>query len=71
MTKTIYEKEGPSTIVLVAGDADYYPPLSNAIEKGWRVEVIHVSNKNVSSCLEPVCHRFLKIAPESIRFIPQ
>ncbi len=71
MTKTIYEKKGPSTIVLVAGDADYYPPLLNAIEKGWRVEVIHVSNKNVSSRLEPVCHRFLKIAPESIRFISQ
>lgn len=70
MTKTIYEKQGPSTIVLVAGDADYYPPLQNAVEKGWRVEVIHVSNKNVSSCLEPVCHKFLKISPESIRYNP-
>lgn len=71
MTKTIYEKPGPSTIILVAGDADYYPPLQNAVEKGWRVEVIHVSNKNVSSCLEPVCHKFLKISPESIRYTPR
>jgi len=70
MTKTIYEKQGPSTIVLVAGDADYYPPLKNAVEKGWRVEVIHVSNKNVASCLESVCHKFLKISPESIRYNP-
>ena len=39
LTATLYEKPGPSTIVLVAGDADYGPPLEKALSKGWRVEV--------------------------------
>lgn len=33
MVKTLYEESGPSTIVLVAGDADYLPPLKQAISK--------------------------------------
>ena len=38
LMETIYEEDGPSTIVLVAGDADYVPPLERTIKKGWRNE---------------------------------
>ena len=43
MTATLYEQDGPSTIVLVAGDADYVPPLTKSLEKGWRNEVAFIS----------------------------
>lgn len=34
LMRTLYEEQGPSTIVIVAGDADYMPPLKTALEKG-------------------------------------
>ena len=34
MTATLYEQEGPSTIVLVAGDADYVLPLERDLKGG-------------------------------------
>ena len=54
LMKTLYEEQGPSTIVLVAGDADYMPPLKTAIEKGWRVEVLFISKIGRASCRERV-----------------
>ena len=36
LTSTLYEQNGPSTIILVAGDADYVPPLEKSLSKGWR-----------------------------------
>jgi len=62
MVATLYEKTGPSTIVLVAGDADYGPPLKKAIEKGWRVEVVFAaSSRGISAALEPYVHEFRAI----------
>lgn len=59
MVSTVYEQEGPSTLVLVAGDADYGPALKKVTEKGWRVEVVHeVTTTGVSSALENYAHEF-------------
>ena len=69
LTATLYEQEGPSTIVLVAGDADYVPPLERAIEKGWRTEVAFI-DRGVSEALEPVVHEFRTISPHVIEYLP-
>lgn len=68
MTATLYEEQGPSTIVLVAGDADYVPPLQRALEKGWRVEVAFI-NRGVSGALEMVAHEFRIISPALIEYV--
>lgn len=66
IVSTIYEKDGPSTIVLVAGDADYKPPLEKVINKKWRVEVAFIGH-SVSASLRPVTHQFREIYPSSIQ----
>ena len=65
MVSTLYEAEGPSTIVLVAGDADYVPPLKKALAKGWRVEVLFVST-GLSVALEPMAHELRRLSPGDI-----
>lgn len=65
ITSTLYEKEGPSTIVVVAGDADYVPPLEKAIKKGWRVEVAFIG-RGIASALVPVTHEFRLITSREI-----
>ena len=62
MMETIYEQEGPSTIVLVAGDADYVPPLEKAIKKGWRVEVVF-HEEGFAKKLDRVAHVVRRINP--------
>jgi len=69
MTATLYEEQGPSTVVLVAGDADYVLPLLKALEKGWRVEVVFI-NKGLSSALDPVTHEFRSINASNIQYFP-
>jgi uncharacterized LabA/DUF88 family protein len=66
MTKTICRAEGPSTIVLIAGDADYGPPLEFAVEEGWRVEVL-TTGRGISSALEKYVHEFRTFSEDSIR----
>ena len=57
--ETIYEQEGPSTIVLVAGDADYAPPLEKCLKEGWRVELAFTSStNNISGRLSSLVHEF-------------
>lgn len=70
LMETIYEQEGPSTIVLVAGDADYVPPLERALKKGWRNEVAFI-DRGVAETLEPVVHEFRTITPHSIEYLPE
>jgi uncharacterized LabA/DUF88 family protein len=65
LVATLFEKEGPSTIVLVAGDADYVPPLAKALEKGWRTEVVFIS-RGLSESLTPVVHEFRTLRPEDV-----
>lgn len=67
MTATLFEQEGPSTIVLVAGDADYVPPLRKALEKGWRTEVAFI-NRGVSTALAKVIHEFRTIRAVDIEY---
>ena len=62
MTLTIAEKPGPSTIVLVAGDADYGPPLELAVECGWRTEVAFI-DRGISAALESKTHEFRAMHP--------
>lgn len=66
IVSTIYEKEGPSTVVLLAGDADYKPPLEKVLEKGWRSEIAFIGH-GVSSALDPVTHEYREIQPTRIQ----
>jgi hypothetical protein len=69
ITSTLFEQEGPSTIVLVAGDADYVPPLKKAIERGWRVEVAFTT-RGISASLTPWVHQFRTIKAVDIEHSP-
>lgn len=66
IVSTIYEKPGPSTIVLVAGDADYMPPLLKVLSKDWRIEVAFIGH-SVSVSLEPVTHMFRELDPTALQ----
>jgi hypothetical protein len=68
IVSTIYEQEGPSTIVLVAGDADYVPPLLKSLDKGWRNEAAFI-NRGTSFSLETVVHEFRLISPDVIEHV--
>ena len=68
MARTICEEQGPSTIVLVAGDADYVPPLKLAIERNWRAEVAFI-DRGISSSLEQYTHEIRLISPSHIQYI--
>jgi uncharacterized LabA/DUF88 family protein len=70
ITSTLYEQDGPSTIVLVAGDADYVPPLIKAGQKGWRVEVAFI-DRGLSSALDAVAHEFRTMNSSSIELLPK
>lgn len=67
LTATLYEKPGPSTIILVAGDADYVPPLERSLSKGWRNEVAFIA-RGVSTALTPVAHEFRLMSPSAIEY---
>lgn len=69
ITSTLYEHPGPATIVLVAGDADYVPPLIRAQEKGRRVEVAFI-DRGLSSALDAVTHQARTINPTAVKYIP-
>ena len=66
IVSTLYEKPGPSTMVIVAGDADYKPPLEKVIAKGWRSEIAFTGH-GVSAALDPVAHQFREILPTRIQ----
>lgn len=68
ITSTLYEQDGPSTIVLVAGDADYVPPLIRANDKGWRIEVAFIA-RGLSSALDPVAHLFRSVDLSAIQYM--
>jgi hypothetical protein len=65
---TLYEQEGPSTVVVVAGDADYVPPLKRSLERGWRNEVAFI-DRGISMALEAVTHEFRSINAATIEYI--
>jgi uncharacterized LabA/DUF88 family protein len=67
LVSTLYEFPGPSTAVVVAGDADYMPPLMKANEKGWRTEVAFL-NRGISSSLEAYVHEFRTLTAQSFQY---
>lgn len=67
LTATLYEQPGPSTIVLIAGDADYGPPLQKALEKGWRVESLFIE-KGIAAALHPVVHEYRSLNATAIQY---
>jgi uncharacterized LabA/DUF88 family protein len=69
LTSTLFEQQGPSTIVLVAGDADYVPPLKKSLEKGWRNEVTFIA-RGVSTALAPLVHQFRILDPSLVEYRP-
>ncbi len=69
ITSALFEMEGPSTIVLVAGDADYVPPLKKAIDRGWRTEVAFI-RRGISTALHPCVHEFRTVRPVDIEYMP-
>lgn len=69
LTATLYEQPGPSTIVLVAGDADYGPPLEHAVKKGWRTEVAFI-DKGRAGALDKWVHQYRTIYATSIEHRP-
>jgi uncharacterized LabA/DUF88 family protein len=68
MVSTLFEHEGPSTIILVAGDADYVPPLKKSLEKGWRNEVAFI-RRGVSAALHPFVHEYRTISAAAIELM--
>ena len=65
--KTLYQKSGPSTIVLVAGDADYHPPFEQCLEKGWCIEIAFIKHSSlISQNLTSVCHEFREFSSSEI-----
>ena len=66
MVSTVFEQPGPSTVVLIAGDADYVPPLKKSLTKGWRNEVVFIDH-GISRSLEPVTHQIREIIPYDIQ----
>jgi hypothetical protein len=68
LVETVCTKPGPSTVVLVAGDADYVPPLIKAQERGWRNEVAFI-NRGISIALEGYVHEFRVLEAASFELI--
>lgn len=66
MVSTVFEQPGPSTVVLIAGDADYVPPLLKSLAKGWRNEVVFIDH-GISRSLELVTHQIRQIVPYDIQ----
>lgn len=62
LVETVCTHEGPSTVVLVAGDADYVPALIKAQDRGWRNEVAFIG-RGVSVALEAYVHEFRVLSP--------
>lgn len=68
IVETVCMQEGPSTIILVAGDADYVPPLIKAQDRKWRNEVVFI-DRGISISLEPYVHEFRNLAANRLQLL--
>lgn len=68
LVETVCTQTGPSTVVLVAGDADYVPPLMKSLNRGWRNEVAFI-NRGISIALEAYVHEFRVLSSNSIELM--
>lgn len=70
LVEVLLTKEGPSTIVLVAGDGDYGPALKKAEKYGWRVEIAFIKQGR-SKALDPYVHLWRTLNPLDIQRNPE
>ena len=68
LTRTVCKASGISTVVLVAGDGDYGPPLEAALDEGWRTELAFISGNHISQALTPRLHEIRQIFPADIEY---
>lgn len=68
LVETVCTNPGPSTVVLVAGDADYVPPLIKSLDRGWRNEVAFI-NRGLSIALEGYVHEFRTLSTDGIELM--
>lgn len=68
LVETVCTAPGPSTVVLVAGDADYVPPLLKSLDRRWRNEVAFI-NRGISVALEAYVHEFRTLSTGGIELI--
>ena len=68
IVETVCTQPGPSTIILVAGDADYVPPLIKAQDRHWRNEVAFI-DRGISIALEAYVHEFRTMAATSLELL--
>ena len=68
IVETVCMQQGPSTVILVAGDADYVPPLIKAQDRGWRNEVAFI-DRGLSIALEGYVHEFRTLSAESFELL--
>lgn len=66
LVETIWKQVGPSTVVLVAGDADYAPSLMKSLDRGWRNEVAFI-DRGISIALEAYVHEFRTLSATAIQ----
>jgi hypothetical protein len=68
IVETVCTQEGPSTIILVAGDADYVPPLIKSLDRVWRNEVAFI-DRGISIALEAYVHEFRTMTAASLELL--
>jgi uncharacterized LabA/DUF88 family protein len=68
IVETVCMQQGPSTVVLVAGDADYVPPLIKAQDRHWRNEVAFI-DRGISISLEAYVHEFRTMTAASFELL--
>lgn len=68
LVETVCTQPGPSTVILVAGDADYMPPLIKSADRGWRNEVAFI-DRGISINLEGFVHEFRNLSVSGIQLI--
>lgn len=66
IVETVCTQPGPATIILVAGDADYVPPLIKSQDRRWRNEVAFI-NRGISISLEAYVHEFRTLEAASFQ----
>jgi uncharacterized LabA/DUF88 family protein len=69
IVETVCTKPGPSTLILVAGDADYVPALMKGLKRDWRTEVAFI-NRGISISLENYVHEFRTLSADSFELLP-
>ena len=59
IAERLFTADGPATMVIAAGDADYVPAVSRAQDRGWKVEVWFW--RNAAADLKTACDRFVEL----------